>query len=179
MSRSASLENDLKEMKGCNLNYKLFSHRKLLRAFKYIPENAIIGRFELVPGLTSKSVTPDGETRTRSVCCIGDTQKESTDGKKNRATLCLPASPRLTKPFTLRLIDWHLLMPNRAQIESKIRVSVARNLSGKDAAECQIVSRTLKLGYNATCIVVIILMIFIHICRYSQWALPCWRRLDS
>lgn len=106
-----------------------------------------LSRFELVPGLAPKMVTPDEEARTRSLCCIGDTQKEGgVDNKKNRGVLCLPASPRVAKPFLLRIIDWHLLMPNRAQVESKIRVSVARNLSGKDAAECQIVARTLKIG---------------------------------
>lgn len=102
----------------------------------------------MVPGLAPKTVTPDDETRVRSLCCIGDTQLEGADNGKNRAVLCLPASPRVTKPFSLRLVDWHLLIPNRAQIESKIRVNVARNLSGKDAAECQIVSRKLKIGIN-------------------------------
>jgi hypothetical protein len=41
---SINLGAKLKEYKGTSLHYKLFTHKKLLRAQQLIPENAIIGR---------------------------------------------------------------------------------------------------------------------------------------
>jgi hypothetical protein len=41
---SVNLEAKLKEQKGTSLHYRLFTHKKLLRAQGLIPENAIIGR---------------------------------------------------------------------------------------------------------------------------------------
>lgn len=103
-------------------------------------------RYEVVPGLSSKMVVLEGDLKPHKVACVGDTQQSNNDGKKNRAIINIPAAPKLCKPFQLRVIDLHVLYPRRKELESKIRVSVAKSFTGKDAAECNIVNRFLKFG---------------------------------
>jgi hypothetical protein len=44
MKSFSELDKKLQEIKGSTLHYKLFSHRKLLRAQKLIAENELVGR---------------------------------------------------------------------------------------------------------------------------------------
>ncbi len=103
----------------------------------------------MVAGLVAKTITPDGEIKPQSVACIGDSQLPVDYNTKNRQILIVPAAPKLVKQFSLRVVDLQLIFPKRAEIESKIRVNVAHNLTGRDAAECQIAARYLKIGTEA------------------------------
>jgi hypothetical protein len=112
-----------------------------------LAENELIGRFDLVAGLIPKTVTLIGDPRPQTIPCIGDSQLPVDErSKKNRQIVVIPATPKVSKVFSLRISDLQLILPKRIEIESKIRVNVARNLTGKDASECQIVSRFLKVG---------------------------------
>ena len=41
---TAKLKDVLKEIPGCELQYKLFSHKRLLRAQRLLGENEVVGR---------------------------------------------------------------------------------------------------------------------------------------
>ena len=58
----ASLESNLREIPKCSLDYKLFAHRKLLRTQRLLAENEVVGRYEIVAGLSKKDVVPTGST---------------------------------------------------------------------------------------------------------------------
>lgn len=143
---SANLESKLKELKGTSLHYRLFTHRKLLRAQELIPENAIVGRHDVVAGLVPRSVTLENSLSPEEVACIGDSQTVLSD-KRNKVIVMVPTAPKVCRPMTLRVTDWHILIPKRLELEAKLRTSMARSLAGKEgAAEFKIVSRLLKIG---------------------------------
>lgn len=59
----------------------------------------------------------------------------------------IPSFPTLAAPFTLEVIDWHLLLTGRNSIESRLRVQITKMFrEGEDPAVATIAARTLKLG---------------------------------
>ena len=99
-------------------------------------------RFEVVAGLAQKTVTLPGELRSRRISCIGD--NEEVGDKKG--VYVTPATPQLLEPLRLQIIEWHLLIPNRVEYESRIRTQVTKRINNIDASKSRITSRRLKLG---------------------------------
>jgi hypothetical protein len=96
----------------------------------------------VVGGLAVKGVTFPTELRLRKIACIGD-REELIDKK---GVILVPAAPRLAKTLQLQIVDWHLMIPRRADFESRVRTMVTKQMNLKNSAKSKIVSRKLKIG---------------------------------
>ena len=141
----ADLQAHLREIPQCSLEYRLYSHRKLLRTQRLIAENEVVGRYDIVAGLEEKEVTPTGETRTQSLACLGD--EGSIDGKY---VLTLPANPKVCIPSSFVLKELELFVPNRSDLERRMLNSISKSLISfdGDGAPAQVLSRKLKIGVH-------------------------------
>ena len=134
----------LKEMKGCTLTYYFCMHRKLLRAQRLIAENEIIGRYDIVPGLNIKEVTPPLQSNTYKKECIGDVNVQ--DGKRGIRTV--PVKPVINTPMSLKIVDFQILLPERKYLESRVITQVTKMISDIDPGLVHITARTLKIGLH-------------------------------
>ena len=123
------------------MQYKIFGHRKLLRAQRLVAENETLSRFDVIAGLVPKSVTLPVSTETKQLACIGD---EEIIEKNNVA--CIPTKPSVAIPLTLRVNDCDVFIPDRAAFENRLVSSVAKSLAS--TLDAQIISRTLKIGLH-------------------------------
>jgi len=137
-----NLASRLKEMSRCTLEYKLFGHRKLLRAQRLLAENEAIGRFDVIAGLVPKEVSPSGSTGTKFLSVVGD--EEIIEGKND--VFCVPAKPNVAIPLSLKVSDCDVFIPDRAAFENRLIASVAKNLAS--SMDAQILSRSLKIGLH-------------------------------
>lgn len=76
------------------------------------------------------------------VPCIGD--EELMDD--HSGVLCLPTTPRLATPCTLKMGNCQMYMPNRRAVEIKMCAEYASMLQLKDASKVLVVSRKLRIG---------------------------------
>lgn len=146
-SNMKTLANRLKqiEIPECHIMFKLFEHKKLLRARRLIVENESLGRFDPVPGLLQRSVIPPGSTRPRDLACLGD--EEVVDS--NIGVQSIPMqSPRFATGITLRVENCQLFIPGRKATELKMIDSFAKLLNVKDKSVIRVVSRTLRAGLH-------------------------------
>ena len=134
----------LKEMKGCTLTYYFCMHRKLLRAQRLVAENEIIGRYDIVPGLSIKEVTPPLQSNTYKKECIGDVNVQ--DGKRGIRTV--PVKPIINTPMSLKIVDFQILLPERKYLESRVITQVTKMISDIDPGLVHITARTLKIGLH-------------------------------
>ena len=102
----------------------------------------LLGRFEVIAGLKTKSVTLPDEVRKKRLACIGD--REELLGKQG--VRVIPCTPQLAPTLSLTLVDWHLLIPGRARFESRVRVRTTTQMQLQHAADSQVISRVLKIG---------------------------------
>ncbi len=97
-------------------------------------------RFDVVPGLVSKDVTFPGTVQKRCISCIGD--EEKIDSK--RGSYFLPVRPSVEVPLAMRVLGIELHCPGRVDMEHRMNVLIAKNLSSE--VEARVVSRQLKIG---------------------------------
>jgi len=137
-------KNSIREMKGCNLTYRGFSHRKLLKLSRLIAENEPVGKYDSIAGLLPKEVcTAEGKKPT-DIPCLAD--EEVSDGKKG--ILCLPSSPAIAVPMELIIGEFQILIPNRSQIEADMIASVIRERVDPEAAQAKVLQRNAKLSFH-------------------------------
>ena len=162
---SATNINTLEEITGCTLQFKTFSHRKLIRMAHLLIENAIIGRFwcfdssltllfyaykfihryDVIPGLTKKKVTLPGDSRSKSLPCIGDLEVH----EDKKSILIIPGDPVIASTFSTRLNDLSIHLSNRHSFEASMRSKVSNFFPTEDQGKVQILSRIVKIGiYN-------------------------------
>jgi hypothetical protein len=101
-----------------------------------------------VAGIASKLVTLPDTTMQRELCCIGD-EELVVQGTRGGGVFLIPTSPFIAIPITLNMSDCQVHIPDRFNVEARVRATVARNMAAasKDVGEeAQIISRTLKIG---------------------------------
>lgn len=125
------------------MSYKLYYHKKLLKAQRLIAENEIVGRFDIIAGLLNKSVVPPNETKTISIPCIGDEEIIDNKGK----LFIYPSKPIIAIPMKLSLVDFQLLIPDREELERRMILSLT-NANDDGMSQIQIISRNLKVGLH-------------------------------
>jgi hypothetical protein len=101
-----------------------------------------------VGGLATKGVTLPTELRLRKIACIGD-REEIIDKK---GVILVPAAPQLARTLRLQIVDWHLMIPGRAEYESRVRTMVTKQMNLLNSAKSKIVSRKLKIGLFIACL---------------------------
>ncbi|KAJ1442329.1 hypothetical protein B484DRAFT_442214 [Ochromonadaceae sp. CCMP2298] len=138
------LPKTLQEIPGCCIYFKLYQHRRLLKARNLVSENAAMGRFDTVAGLVPRSVVPPGARGPMDVSCIGD--EEHFD--KRDGVLSLPATPRVATGMQVKISNCQLYMPNRRAIENKMIESYAAMAQIRDVSKVQILSRRLRVGLH-------------------------------
>lgn len=134
----------LKEISGCSLFFKLYSHRRLLNMQHLIKENEVIGRYDSVAGLMAREVIPPLETVPRFICCVGDDEAMNTrDGVQ-----ILPARPKLALASFIEIIDCQLFVPRRDAMEIRLVEAMASSFPADKRSELKILSRTLRYGLH-------------------------------
>ncbi|RYG69216.1 hypothetical protein EON64_03285 [archaeon] len=139
-----TLNQHLHEVPDCSLFLKIYTHRQLLRAQKFIGENETIGRYEHVAGLFPQCVIPIGETRARSLPCIGS--EEIMDAGKQLHTL-----PGLVKTITgmdVLLTNCQVFVPKREAFELRMIESLYNQYKRVSKSEIKVLTRTLKIGLH-------------------------------
>ena len=105
-------------------------------------------RFDIVPGLTPKSVTPPGLTGQKEISCIGDA--EVVVQGRGGGVFLVPTSPSIGIPITLNMTDCQIHIPGRGMLEERIKSTILKNIggvvNGNEKRDVQIISRLLKIG---------------------------------
>lgn len=103
-------------------------------------------RFDIVPGIVPKSVTPPGLSTQKYICCIGD--EELVIGGRDGGVFLIPTSPSITIPITLQLSDCQVHIPGRFSLEERVKAIIAKNIAAviDEKEEVKIISRSLKIG---------------------------------
>ena len=123
------------------VEFKIYSHRKLLRISNFVKEDCIIDRFDVVPGLVLKEVTPTGSTRKKSLPCIGD--REIFD-EKHGDFIDIPGIPKVLESFKSIVSNCQLFMPDRMRHEQ----AILEGIHVKSKGEKRIQSRSIKIGFH-------------------------------
>eukprot|EP01038_Epipyxis_sp_PR26KG_P004534 gene4534-6404_t len=137
------LAENLREIPDCNIFFKIFNNKKLLRAGNLVSENEAIGRFDIIPGLLTKEVVPVGSTRPKPVACIGDEERVDQNGVQ-----LLPSFPKIGELMTVHIANCQVCIPNREMLEVKLNASFIKELDKDKSEKVQIVSRTLRIGLH-------------------------------
>jgi Ca2+-binding EF-hand superfamily protein len=139
-----SLSSSIREAKNSLLHYRLFSHRKLLKIQRLISENEIVGRYDVIPGLSPKSVIPPNDTKSRSISCIGDDQIAD----KKRGVISVPSKPVVAIPLKLKISYLQILVSKRLELEARMIDSIAKDPNDTEKIQAQVLSRTLKVAIH-------------------------------
>ena len=140
-----ALESNLREIPKCSLDYKLYSHRKLLRTQRLLAENEVVGRYDVVAGLVAKDVTPTGHTSASEVPCMGD--EGGITGKN--IVIVLPSTPKVEIPSTLLVKELDILFAGgRSALENRMLNGISANLTANEGAKAQVLKRRLKVGLH-------------------------------
>lgn len=138
-----TLAANLKEIRDCTIQFRVFSNRKLLKAQRLISENETVGRYDVIAGLKPKPVILAGETQTQMLPCVGDDEIE--DG--HRGIILIPSRPIIELPLKLKVSDFQILIPQRDDFERRMLDSIARDSTDREV-QPQIISRNLKLALH-------------------------------
>jgi hypothetical protein len=135
------LSEKLKEIPDCQLFFKIYQHRQLLRIQRLVSENEAIGRYDVLPGLVGREVTTTNMTRPQMICCIGD--QEAMDGEGLQV---YPAKPKLCVPSVIKIANCQLFVPKRDSMEVKLIESMSRQFPAAKKSEIRVIQRQLRLG---------------------------------
>lgn len=139
-----TLTSHLKEVPDCALFLKIYSHRQLLKAQRYVAENEAIGRYDHVAGLLPQLVVPPGETRGRSVPCLGS--EEFLDAGKILHTL--PAPAKLVVSVDVSVTNCQVFIPKREALELRMIDSLFNQYRKVQRSDIIVLARTLKVGFH-------------------------------
>ena len=95
--------------------------------------------------MTKKKVTLPGDSRSKSLPCIGDLEVH----EDKKSILIIPGDPVIASTFSTRLNDLSIHLSNRHSFEASMRSKVSNFFPTEDQGKVQILSRIVKIGiYN-------------------------------
>ena len=101
-----------------------------------------IPRYDVIPGLSKKKVTLPGDSRSKSLPCIGDLEVH----EDKKSILIIPGDPVIASTFSTRLNDLSIHLSNRHSFEASLRSKVSNFFPTEDQGKVQILSRIVKIG---------------------------------
>jgi Ca2+-binding EF-hand superfamily protein len=122
----------------------MYMHRKLERMTRLVAENELIGRWDVVPGVSPKDVTLPGLSEPVPKECVGDLEVMDT----HKGPVLIPAKPIMATPLRLQLVDFQVVVPDRKFIEGRLQTQIAKSISTVDPGLARIMTRTLKVGLH-------------------------------
>eukprot|EP01035_Chromulina_nebulosa_P017501 gene17501-23057_t len=141
---NVSFLSQLQQMPDCLLRYKLYNHSKLLKIKRLVPENSLLGRFDVIPGLVGQAVVLPGQTKSKVVSCIG--VKEILDEKSG--AMIIPNTPDVEIPLSLNISELIVHINDRDNFELRLIRRINDELLLSNPSEVNIVVRNLKIGVH-------------------------------